>query len=161
MRVLLLVLLSAAVAAQTPARIEGEQSDLDAFVGEWVGGYTCAGTGRHGTIVFRLAAGDDSLRAAVLMVPRPTEDDLVPDAVPLAVHYVSVEGRAFQGSLERYDDPEHGVPLETEFGGMIDRDGHIEGYFRGSGTRVDTVPLCGRWWATRTVDRQATRAPRP
>ena len=146
-------------AAQTsaPAPVEGEAADLARFAGEWVGGYTCAETGRHGTIVFRLVAGDDSVRAAVLMIPRATEDDLVPEAIPLAVHRVEVTGRSLRGVLARYDDPEWEIPLETSFGGVLERNGHIEGYFRADGTQIDTVPQVGRWWATRATDRPLAR----
>ena len=146
-------------AAQTsaPVPVEGEAADLAQFAGEWVGGYTCAETGRHGTIVFRLVAGDDSVRAVVLMIPRATEDDLVPDAIPLAVHRVEVAGRSLKGVLARYDDPEWDIPLETSFGGTLARDDHIEGYFRADGTQIDTVPQVGRWWATRATDRPLAR----
>ena len=146
-------------AAQTsaPAPVEGEAADLARFAGEWVGGYTCAETGRHGTIVFRLVAGDDSVRAVVLMIPRATEDDLVPEAVPLAVHRVEVTGRSLRGVLARYDDPEWEIPLETSFGGVLEHNGHIEGYFRADGTQIDTVPQVGRWWATRATDRPLAR----
>ena len=145
--------------AQTsaPAPVEGGAADLARFAGEWVGGYTCAETGRHGTIVFRLASGADSVRAVVLMIPRATEDDLVPQAVPLAVHHVEVTGRSLRGVLARYDDPEWEIPLETSFGGALARDGHIEGYFRADGTQIDTVPQVGRWWATRASDRPLAR----
>ena len=147
----------AAAQTSSPAPVEGEAADLARFAGEWVGGYTCAETGRHGTIVFRLVAGDDSVRAVVLMIPRATEDDLVPEAVPLAVHRVEVTGRSLRGVLARYDDPEWEIPLETSFGGVLEHNGHIEGYFRADGTQIDTVPQVGRWWATRATDRPLAR----
>ncbi len=147
------VLAAPLVLAQTPTPVEADPADLARFAGEWVGGYTCAETGRHGTIVFRLVAGADSVRAVVLMVPRATEEDLVPEAVPLAVHRVEVSGRSLRGVLARYDDPEWEIPLETSFGGTLAREDHIEGYFRADGTRIDTIPQAGRWWATRAADR--------
>ena len=149
------VLLGAsAVTAQTSPSvpIDGDHADLDRFAGEWVGGYTSAETGRQGTLVFRLVAGDDSVRAVVLMTPRATEDDLVPEAVPLAVHRVEITGRTLNGVLARYDDPEWELPLETSFSGTLDRNGHIEGSFRAVGTRIDTIPQTGHWWATRASD---------
>lgn len=151
--VLVLALAAPAALAQTSAPIDGESADLAAFAGEWVGGYTCSETGRHGTIVFRLVAGADSVRAVVLMTPRATEDDLVPEAVPLAVHRVEVTGRTLHGVLARYDDPEWEIPLETHFRATLGDDGQIEGSFRADGTRIDTVPQVGRWWATRATDR--------
>ena len=151
---LLLLLLAPAAAAQTTP-VDGDPSDLAAFVGEWVGGYECEDTGRSGTVVFRLAPGADSVRAVVLMTPRPTEADPVPATIPLAVHHVAVTGRSFRGSLERYDDPEWGVELEAEFGGALAHDDHVEGYFRAAGTQIDTAPFCGRWWATRMADTPA------
>ncbi len=136
----------------TPAPVDGDPADLAAFVGEWVGGYTCAETGRRGTLVFRVVAGEDSVRAVVLMIPRATEDDLVPEAIPLAVHRVEVTGRSLRGVLARYDDPEWEIPLETSFGGTLAGGDHIEGYFRADGTQIDTIPQAGRWWATRAAD---------
>lgn len=154
----LLCLLPLAVAAQTmPAPIEGERADIDRFAGDWVGGYDCDETGRHGTLVVRLAAGADSVEAVVLMVPRATAEDLVPEAIPLTLHRVTVEGRGFRGVLARYEDPEWHLPLETEFGGILRPDGSIEGYFRATGTRVDTMPQVGRWWARRASEPQAAR----
>ena len=148
----LLATLPALAQTSTLAPIDGDPAEIAQFAGEWVGGYTCDETGRHGTLVFRLAAGADSVRAAVLMIPRATGEALVPPAIPLAVHRVAVEGRSIRGSLERYEDPEWHVPLETEFGGALAREDHIEGYFRAVGTQIDTVPQCGRWWATRAAD---------
>ena len=132
-------------------------ADLGQFAGEWVGGYTGDETGRHGTILFRLVAGDDSVRAVVLMIPRATEGDLVPEAIPLAVHRVEVTGRTLHGVLARYDDPEWEIPLEPSFGGTLVGADRIEGFFRASGTQIDTVPQVGRWWATRATDRPVAR----
>ena len=157
MRLLLLLpLLPSLALAQTTAwaPVEGDRADLDRLAGEWVGGYSCEETGRHGTVVLRLAAGADSVEATVLMVPRATEDVPAPTAIPLTVHHVTVAGRSFRGTLAPYDDPEWGIPLETAFGGTLASDDHIEGYFHAEGTQIDTVPQCGRWWATRTSDRE-------
>lgn len=146
------------LAAQTtPAPIEGERADVDRLAGDWVGGYDCDATGRHGTVVVRLAAGADSVEAVVLMVPRARDGDLVPAPIPLALHRVTVNGRSFRGVLARYEDPEWGLPLETEFGGLLKPDGTIEGTFRAVGTRIDTMPQVGRWWARRASEPQAAR----
>ena len=138
--------------AQTAAPIEGDRDDVDRLAGEWVGAYDCEDTGRHGTVVFRLQPGADSVWATVLMTPRATEASPAPASVPLRVHAVEVTGRSFRGSLEGYADPQWDLPLETEFGGALATDDHIEGYFRTQGTQIDTVPQCGRWWATRAAD---------
>ena len=141
-----------AAAAQTAVPVEGRRADIDLLAGTWVGAYDCEETGRHGTVVFRLQAGADSVWATVLMTPRPTDAVPAPAAIPLRVHAVEVTGRSFRGSLDRYEDPEWDLPLETEFGGALATDDHIEGYFRAEGAQVDTVPQCGRWWATRAPD---------
>lgn len=135
-----------------PAPIDGDSADLAQFAGEWVGGYACEETGRHGTLVFRLVAGADSVRAVVLMTPRATEDTLLPASIPLAVHRVEVLGPMLRGVLARYDDPEWGIPLVTSFEGTIEREDRIEGTFRADGAQIDTIPLEGRWWATRTAE---------
>ncbi len=145
------LVVSATTTAQS-APVEGERAAIDRFAGEWVGSYECPETGRSGTLLFRLAAGADSVAATVWMVPRATDANPAPDAIPLTVHHVAIEGPSFWGSLERYDDPEWELPLDTEFGGVLTGDGYVEGYFRSAGTRIDTVPQCGRWWATRTDD---------
>ena len=76
---------SAGGAAQTAAPVTADPADLAAFVGEWAGGYVGEDSGRQGTVVFRLAATGDSVRALVLMVPRPTADDPMPDFVRCAL----------------------------------------------------------------------------
>lgn len=154
-RLVLLWALAAALApaaAQSAVSVTGHRADVDRLAGEWAGAYACEETGRHGTVRFRLQAGADSVWAIVLMTPPATDADPNPTAVPLRVHAVEVTGRSFRGSLDPYDDPEWGVPLETEFGGALAADDRIEGYFRAEGAGVDTVPQCGRWWATRAAD---------
>lgn len=143
---------SAGGAAQTAAPVTADPADLAAFAGEWAGGYVGEDSGRQGTVVFRLAATADSVRALVLMVPRPTAGDPTPTPVPLAVHHVTVEGRTVRGTLVRYADPEWGLPLETEFRGTLAADGRLEGSFRSVGTRIDTIPEVGHWWALRAAD---------
>ena len=145
--------------AQTAASapVDGDSAHVAEFAGEWVGGYTCDETGRHGTVVFRLAAGVDSVRAVVLMIPRATDGDLFPTAVPLAVHRVEVTGGTLRGVLARYEDPEWRLPLETTFSGTLDGAGRIEGVFRADGTQIDTIPQRGRWWAVRAADRPLAR----
>ena len=88
----LLLTASASVAAQPgpPAPVDGERADLDRFVGEWAGGYECEETGRRGTLEFRLAAGADSVEAAVWMIPHAAPGAPRPAPVPLAVHAVEV-----------------------------------------------------------------------
>lgn len=153
--------LAAPAVAQTPAPVEGDRVDLDRFVGAWVGGYTCEETGRHGTVVFQLAAGADTVEAAVLMIPR-AGGGRQPAAVPLALHRVVVEGRTLRGVLARYDDPEWDLPLETGFVGRLSPGGEaIEGTFRATGTTVDTIPQVGRWWARRASEAAALRTPPP
>ena len=72
--------------------------------------------------------------------------------LPLAVHHVTVEDRTVRGTLVRYDDPAWGLPLETEFRGTLSDDGRLEGWFRSVGTRIDTIPEVGHWWALRAAD---------
>lgn len=161
MRLLLLTLALAATAASQTAPLEGAPADRDRFVGEWIGEYACEETGRRGTIVFRLPPGADSVDASVLMMPRPTPEVRFPAPIPLAVHRVEVRGRSVRGVLARYEDPEWGLPLETTFGGTLAHDDHLEGYFRAVGTRIDTVPQNGRWWATRVASLPSAPPGRP
>jgi hypothetical protein len=144
---LVLLLVARPVAAQTTAPVDGDA--VGAFAGEWIGGYASEATGRHGTLVFRLVVGTDSVRAVVVMTPRATADVLVPEGVALAVHHVTIDGRELRGVLARYDDPEWHLPLETSFVGTLVGDDRIEGVFEAVGTQIDTVPQDGQWWATR------------
>ncbi len=151
--VLVLAVASAAAAQPAPpAPVDGDPAALDRFAGEWVGSYASSGTGRHGSLVFRLAAGADSARAVVLMTPRSTETDPAPTAVPLVVRHIEVAGESLRGTLARYDDPEWELPLDTSFGATLTDDGRLEGAFRAAGVQVDTVPQVGQWWATRVAD---------
>lgn len=141
-----------ALTAQTAVPVGGDRSCVDRLAGTWVGQGACEDTGRHGTVEFRLQAGAESAWATVLMTPHATDAVPAPAAVPLRVHAIEVTGRSFWGSLDRYDDPEWRLPLETEFGGALATDGRVEGYFRSEDTQAGTVRQCGRWWATRSAD---------
>ncbi|HLA62851.1 MAG TPA: hypothetical protein VK610_00370 [Rhodothermales bacterium] len=148
--VLVAVLLLTGPRAQAqdhPFPLMGDEADLAALVGNWVGGYEGEGTGRSGAVAFRFAPGADTAHGHIVMLPGP---DAGPEARPvvLELHFVWVEGARVEGTLERYADPVYGTALETRFRGTVAGD-RIEGVYESTGAADDTVPQHGRWWAER------------
>ena len=68
----LVLLLALAACSSTPAPVPvaGKTGDLQQLAGEWEGEYSSEATGRSGTIVFKLAPGEDHAHGDVLMIPR-------------------------------------------------------------------------------------------
>jgi cytochrome c-type biogenesis protein CcsB len=66
---LLAVLFGACASAPAPVRLEASPADLQALAGEWEGEYHSAATGRSGSVVFKLVAGEDHAHGDVVMMP--------------------------------------------------------------------------------------------
>ena len=69
-------------------------SILLAAVGEWVGEYSSAETGRVGSIVFTLAAGRDTAAGDVMMVPANIEPATTFDGL--------IKGNKLEGTFVSY-----------------------------------------------------------
>lgn len=133
-----------------------------ALAGEWSGRYVSEETGRSGTIVFRLTAGQDTARGdVVMMVPRTAAEapgfvpasgvawqaPMTQDARVLTIRFVQVEGGLVRGRLDPYSDPACSCMVETVFEGALQGD-VITGTFV---TRQleRTSSQRGRWQVTR------------
>ncbi len=130
------ILLAAAAcgAPSTPVPVRG---NLTPLVGEWVGEYSSAETGRVGSIVFTLAAGRDTAVGDVMMVPAniepatttPRSDDpMLRTPRILKISFVRCEGTAVTGWLDPYPDPDTGEKTSTTFDGLI-KGNKLEGTF--------------------------------
>lgn len=114
-----------------PIPLSGPPADLQALEGEWVGQYhSYDASGRSGTILFRLEAGQDTARGDVLMhvagretadmVPLTTDPwaNVAPDQV-LKVTFVRAAGGTVHGRLDTYNDPVCGCEMRTTFTGRV------------------------------------------
>ena len=117
-------------AAQPPVPVVG---DVAALAGEWRGEYWSTESGRRGTILFSLQAGQDTAHGEVVMYPSrvatplPTPAEPEPVIVhanpePLAITFVRAGGGMVSGRLEPYRDPECGCRLTTTFTGRWETD---------------------------------------
>lgn len=116
--------------ASAPSRVP-LFGDPAALAGEWSGQYVSEETGRTGTIVFRLTAGQDTARGDVVMlVPRSPQEapgfvpaggvslqGAAPEARVLTIRFVQVENGTVRGRLDPYRDPACGCRVETVFEG--------------------------------------------
>jgi hypothetical protein len=156
--ILFVVSVFAAGCASTPAevRIEGAPTELSALAGDWEGEYSSAATGRLGSIVFKLVAGEDHAHGDVLMIPRGSSDPYRPRSggegpAPagasqlLTIRFVRAEGGRISGTLDPYWDPDCNCEVTTTFVGAINGD-RIAGTF----TSMRTAGrVSGTWKATR------------
>lgn len=125
---------------QPPVPVAG---DLMLLAGQWDGEYGGRESGRHGSIVFTLAAGADTAFGDVLMIPRawelppgpPSGDPdapgrplgQAPQAIKIA--FVRSANRMVEGQLAPYRDPECGCQLVTTFTGRLVTPDRFEGTF--------------------------------
>lgn len=135
-----LALGSACASAPAAVRLEATPADLQALVGEWEGEYNSSATGRSGSIVFKLVAGEDHAHGDVVMIPtgsrrpyepiRPAPGGMPARDLPevLAIRFVRAAEGAVSGSLEPYHDPDCDCEASTTFTGQV-RGDVIEGTF--------------------------------
>jgi len=141
-----------------PVPVEGTASNVAALAGHWEGTYESEATGRTGSIVFDLVAGEDHARGDVVMIPRgstnayrpaprPTGQGTgsAPTAEILSIRFVRAEGETVNGTLDPYWDPDCSCEVTTTFVGAISGD-RIAGTF----TSMRTAGrVSGTWNATR------------
>ena len=146
--------------ASTPAAVpvEGAAGALSALTGHWEGEYQSPATGRLGSIVFDLTAGEDHAHGDVLMIPRnatkpygpaPREgnDSPSPGATSqlLTIRFVKAEAGKVSGTLDPYWDPDCNCEVTTTFVGEV-RGDSISGTFSSSRT---AGRVFGTWKVTR------------
>lgn len=161
-----LITIGSQAACRTTApsvQVLAPRAELASLVGEWVGEYSSAESGRSGSIVFRLAAGADSATGDVVMTPRGSGEPLSaneppgggvtrPSPQPLRIRFVRLESGAVSGTLEPYQDPELGIRLSTIFTGTLDGDS-IRGTFTTTSGGELSRAQHGQWHATRRSPR--------
>jgi len=125
---------------QPPVPVAG---DLMLLAGRWDGEYGGQESGRHGSIVFTLAAAADTAFGDVLMVPRewevppgtrPGDPDAPagrqgPASQAIAIAFVRAADRMVEGRLAAYRDPDCGCLLTTTFRGRLTSPDLFEGTF--------------------------------
>jgi hypothetical protein len=158
-RISLVALTAACASAPAEVRIEGAPTELSALAGDWEGEYSSEATGRLGSIVFKLVAGEDHAHGDVLMIPRGSSDPYRPrtggegpapaDASQLlTIRFVKAEGGKISGTLDPYWDPDCNCEVTTTFVGQVKGD-TIEGTFTSERT-------AGRVFGTWRVQRKTS-----
>jgi hypothetical protein len=132
--------------SSTPAAVpvEGAAADLSALTGHWEGEYESPATGRLGSIVFDLTAGEDHAHGDVLMIPggstkpygpAPREGTQPPSpgatSQLLSIRFVKAEAGKVSGTLDPYWDPDCNCEVTTTFLGEV-RGDSISGTFASS-----------------------------
>ena len=144
--------------ATTPAPVPVEGTNVAALAGHWEGDYESEATGRTGTIVFDLVAGEDHAHGDVVMIPRGSTNAYRPAPRPtgegtgapataeiLSIRFVRAEGETVNGTLDPYWDPDCSCEVTTTFVGAISGN-RIAGTF----TSMRTAGrVTGTWKATR------------
>ena len=124
-------------------------NDASALAGRWEGEYSSEATGRSGSIVFELRAGDRVAHGDVLMVPKgaaapvAVADPLATMPQVLNINFVRASGGIVTGTMDPYRDPQCDCEVQTTFVGRVAGD-TIEGTF--TTTPSGSAPITtGRW----------------
>lgn len=149
----LLAILAGCAAPGSPVPVRGETAHLD---GRWVGQYHSDLSGRSGSIVFTLAAGQDTARGDVIMIPASRGNVATAPgegwrSEVLTIEFVEIRNGEVSGRLDPYRDPECGCLVTTVFTGRL-RGEVLEGTFR-TYHRADEHVVEGRWRVERAGDR--------
>jgi hypothetical protein len=154
----LLVFAIGCATTSAPVPVEGTPSNVAALAGHWEGTYESEATGRTGSIVFDLVAGEDHAHGDVVMIPRGSTNAYRPAPRPtgegagsaataelLSIRFVRADGETVNGTLDAYWDPDCNCEVTTTFVGAIFGD-RIAGTF----TSMRTAGrVTGTWKATR------------
>lgn len=142
--------------SQAPVPLVGRQADISQLAGEWDGEYSSVESGRSGSIVFKLVAGEDTATGDVVMTPQwlghqgngqmPSQRQQ-PMPRPLTIRFVRVTGGEVSGALEPYPDPNCGCTLHTTFVGRLRAD-TLEGTYTSLHEQTRDVQK-GRWRVVR------------
>ncbi len=146
-----LALIGACTGPASPVPVRGEIASL---TGQWSGDYRSPASGRVGSIVFTLVAGEDTARGDVIMIPSDLRQTAGPaEGLPpgvaeansfrshlLTIEFVQVTAGQVYGRLDPYRDPECGCELTTTFTGTRTGDvleGTYRSHHRESGKMVE------------------------
>ena len=154
---------AACASSPAPVPVVSRDGDLSLLEGEWKGEYDAPSVGRHGSIVFKLAAGADTAYGSVLMVPRGWSQPLGPLGNPafeahdaptpelLTISFVRLARGEVSGILDPYADPECDCAVYTTFTGQLVAPDVIEGTFVSRHGRTTTT-YSGTWRVVRNGD---------
>lgn len=156
--VTLSMLALACTSAPAAVPIQATPAEISALAGHWEGEYSSQATGRLGSIVLDLIAGEDHAHGDVLMIPRGSNDPYRPARRPggqgpgpaeatqlLKIRFIRAEGARLSGTLEPYWDPDCNCEVTTMFVGEVSGD-TVEGTFTSERT---AGRVFGTWHATR------------
>lgn len=144
-----------------PLPLSAARPDMRALAGEWIGEYhSFEESGRSGTLLFRLEAGQDTVQGDVLIhiagretasvIPFTTDPwaNVSPEQI-LTITFVEMEeGGSAVGRVGTYHDPVCGCEVRTTFTGQVD--GNL---FEGTYTTVHingADRTDGRWRVVRS-----------
>ena len=149
-----------------PVSFAGTPADLEMLAGEWKGEYESATLGRQGSIEFRLTAGTNEARGAVIMTARNQGVPYQPEPYSevqarqgdvfgsevLTIRFVRASNGSVRGMLDRYWDPDRRCYAVTVFKGFIGK-----GVTRGTFTTTFESGMdeaVGNWWIEKKSPRR-------
>ncbi|HEU5250804.1 MAG TPA: hypothetical protein VFW15_12525 [Thermoanaerobaculia bacterium] len=154
----LLVLVEGCASTPAAVPVQGAPAEIAALAGHWEGEYSSEATGRLGSIVLDLIAGEDHAHGDVLMIPRGSTDPYRPARRPngggpgpaeatqlLTIRFIRAEAGKLSGTLDPYWDPDCNCEVTTRFVGQV-RGDTVEGTFTSERT---AGRVFGTWKATR------------
>lgn len=139
--------------AGTPVPLRGSAVDISRLAGRWDGEFWSDESGRRGTLLFTIRAGNDTALGDVVLYSGMTEPVIAADAkdpqhlrhsrAPEVLHvsFVAVQGEMLRGEIEPYIAPDCNCVVVTEFLGAIAGDS-VQGRYD---TRGPGVRQTGRW----------------
>jgi hypothetical protein len=149
---------AACVSTSAPVKVVGTPSEISALAGHWEGEYSSKATGRLGSILFDLVAGEDHAHGDVLMTPRGSANPYRPSRRPggqgpppaeasqiLTIRFIRAEDGKVSGTLDPYWDPDCNCEVTTTFVGQVKGD-TVEGTFS---SERNAGRVFGTWKATR------------
>ena len=115
-----IALVAACGGSQKAVEVKGGDSELAKIAGDWSGDYSGVESGRSGTIDFSLELGRHTAIGEIHMG--------APDAPPLKIEFVAIDGGKVSGTIAPYPDPNCSCEVQTTFTGAASGDS-ISGTF--------------------------------
>lgn len=125
--------------SQKAVEVKGGDAELAKIAGEWSGDYQGVESGRSGTITFELQLGRHTAEGEIRMG--------TPDAPPLKIEFVAIEGGRVSGTIAPYTDPNCSCEVQTTFVGTASGE-RISGDFETKVSATGDVQR-GTWQVTR------------
>ena len=149
-----------------PVPVEGDDEEISAFSGDWVGRYSSKATGRHGIIRFNLPEHADTGYGEVEITFSPSirlnreaadvdsragvrKELAVEPCTVIGITLVRIEDNLVRGTMTPYWDPDCECRAHTVFEGELDRD-RITGTFSTRRESGHTPVAVGEWRAERS-----------